>query len=437
MRPGPSIPEMNDAGRWSARMDIRYGPRLFKDIPMTSCSLDWGELKVDGTSASAPASLRVGAPDDYAPQHEGDFYSNYGQMMCPSVICEFDHGGKYEIPFGRFRITETSQSPESSPVQGKDLLLDLEENPLSWPHSPHPGGTLITEMNRLNPNRGMTAIRVPDSRRDYQISPYLQLPTDLLVSMSMIAKEAGCGLRMSYQGEIEAYPLPTPSSAPVETYTQDSHMVIGAAPVQSPSGRIPNWYSVVAKGDGSRQYTVHKGDSYESAVKDDEKNKSEVEMAIDNLYLNKERVWAENATPTYQKDAARWSWSRQLDPHWTRTENGWKSDYDFNFYVKMNQAYGYYHPSWYGWVSKTTDLSSQKSWDKVVEEANRWAKFGMDRAKSWRIQLVADPRIEVGDVIAVEYKQGKWCVVSVTSFSLDLMDPSQPMTLTGAELRSW
>ena len=49
-------------------------------------------------------------------------------------------------------------------------------------------------MNRLNPNQGMTAIRVPDSRRDYQISSYLQLPTDLLVSMLMIAKEAGCGL---------------------------------------------------------------------------------------------------------------------------------------------------------------------------------------------------------------------------------------------------
>lgn len=242
-------------------------------------------------------------------------------------------------------------------------------------------------------------------------------------------------MRMSYRGEIEAYPLPTPSSAPVEVYPFSSAMVISAAPVQSPSGRIPTHYSVVAKGDGSRQYTVHKGDSYESAVKDEEKNKSEVDMAIDNLYLGKERVWAENATPTYQQDADRWSWSRQLNPNWARTDSGWKSDYDFNFYVNLKHISGYYDPVHYGRVSKTTDLSSQKSWDKVVEEANKWAKFGMDRAKSWRVSMVPDPRIEVGDVIAVEYSQGKWCVITVTSFSINLMEPTQPMTVTGAELR--
>ena len=56
------------------------------------------------------------------------------------------------VPVRHFRIVEPSQTPESSPVTAKDLLHDLVENPLPWPHSPNLGGTLRTEMQRLNPN---------------------------------------------------------------------------------------------------------------------------------------------------------------------------------------------------------------------------------------------------------------------------------------------
>lgn len=45
MRPGPSISEMQQAARWTMRMDIKYGTAYYKNIPATSCTLDWGSLR--------------------------------------------------------------------------------------------------------------------------------------------------------------------------------------------------------------------------------------------------------------------------------------------------------------------------------------------------------------------------------------------------------
>ena len=440
MRPGPTLEVLSRPLRWGMRMDIKYGTEWVRDVPCSGCSLDWGELTHSGTSASAPAQLRIGVPNEWAPQWEGAYYAAYGQKACPTVILSDEEGHSWEFPYGHFRIVEPSQTPESSPVTAKDLLHDLVENPLPWPHSPNPGGTLRTEMQRLNPNWETTAVRVPEPRGGYQIPSTLQLPTDRLVSVMEIAKAAGCGLRMSWRGEIEAYPLPTPGSAAGEYYSWDSGFVVAAVPAEAPSGRIPNQYNVLAKGNGKRSFTLVQGKGYTESLKTDEKT-SEVDMAINNRFLEKQRVFPSLPRQEFEhQEGLTYNWGRYLWTPWKRPEggskkDGWETDYSFDFWVRMQYWGGWYNPRTYGRVTKNTDLSSDKSWSKVVEDANHWAKFGRDRTRTWRIQLAPDPRLEVGDVIAVEHKPGHWCVVQILSMSLDLMKPGEPMTITGAELR--
>ena len=78
MRPGPTLEELSRPLRWSMRMDIKYGTEWVRDVPCSGCSLDWGELAHSGTTASAPAQLRVSVPNEWAPQWEGAYYAAYG-----------------------------------------------------------------------------------------------------------------------------------------------------------------------------------------------------------------------------------------------------------------------------------------------------------------------------------------------------------------------
>ena len=100
------------------------------------------------------------------------------------------------------------------------------------------------------------------------------------------------------------------------------------------------------------------------------------------------------------------------------------------------QYYGApYDPKHYGRVTKVTDLSSDKSWSKMVEQANGDAFHARDRLPSWKVEMAFDPRVEIGDLLAFEVKEGEWIAIIVTSYSCSLSDVSRTMTVIGREAR--
>ena len=144
MRPGPSLFDMAQPARWRVRMDVRYGGKIqWRDLPVYNVQLDWGKLSAKTDSnPTAPARLTLNAPRQLAAKDPTDPLANYGQELCPVLEIRPREGEGWDVPFGHFRITDSPANPAEATVQAKALLLDLEENPLPFPHSPWLGGTL-------------------------------------------------------------------------------------------------------------------------------------------------------------------------------------------------------------------------------------------------------------------------------------------------------
>ena len=49
--------------------------------------------------------------------------------------------------------------------------------------------------------------------------------------------------------------------------------------------------------------------------------------------------------------------------------------------------------------------------------------------------MAFDPRVEIGDLLAFEIKEGEWIAIIVTSYSCSLSDVSRTMTVIGREAR--
>lgn len=442
MRPGPSLFDMAQPARWRVRVDVRYGGRIVaRDLPVYNVTLDWGKMgRLTDTNPSAPARLTLNAPRQLAAKVPTDFLASYGQELVPVLEIRGRNGRDFDVPFGHFRITESPADPESSAVTGKDMLLDLEENPLPFPHSPWPGGTLFSEMSRLNPVPEHTEVRCDPKVRDEKPMSTLQLPTSRLASVMAIADSVGADLRMSYTGAIEAYPRRSDWQTPDETYPLASGVLVDALRTEDPSGRLPNVIEINAKGDGTKNYSLSGNKSWADAVKVSEHD-TQIDDNLNRLWNHETAVWERG--PSLYQDAAdtEWQWRRRFWPGWERETNdkgettGWKSNYTYDFHIGLKYSGGAYDPRYYGRVTKVTDLSSEKSWSSLVEQANVDAFHARDRLPSWAVTMAFDPRIEVGDLLAFEVAEGEWVAIIVTSYSCSLSDVSRTMTVIGREAR--
>lgn len=444
MRPGPSLFDMAQPARWRVRVDVRYGGKIeWRDLPVYNVQLDWGKLgtKTD-SNPSAPARLTLNAPRQLAAKDPTDPLANYGQELCPVLEIRPREGEGWDVPFGHFRITESPANPEEATVSAKDMLLDLEENPLPFPHSPWLGGTLLSEMRRLNPVPEHTYIWVDPKVRNAAPMASLQMPPNRLASVIMLADSCGADVRMGYGGKIEAYARRADWATPDETYPLASKLLIDAQRTEDPSGRLPNMIEINAKGDGTKSYSLSGNKSWADAIKRSEHD-TEVDEALNLLWESKPTTsaWGQKDELYQNAKNTAWQWRHNLWPGWEREVDdkgkttGWKSNYTYDFHIGMQYYGAPYDPKHYGRVTKVTDLSSDKSWSKMVEQANNDAFHVRDRLPSWKVEMAFDPRIEIGDLLAFEIKEGEWIAIIVTSYSCSLSDVSRTMTVIGREAR--
>lgn len=419
MRPGPDLDVLSGTTRWDLRVESWRGHRKIADVPCWNVKLDWSELaKADG-SPKAPAKLTLNAPREWAPKGYYDALSCYGQTLWPYVIITDFNGGRWEVPMGGFRIIDSVGDPENTAVEARDMLLNFEENPLPWAHSPWPGETAFNFLRRME----ITGwpVRVNKNWATRLINANMQLPTDRLASVIQVADSIGCDLTMDYDGVIDMYPRARWDNPTNVTYSQAGGMLVSAVRTMSPGGRLANRYYVTAEGE--RVEIEDKSTSKDRNAKwVDPRAKQQDGIAPRTLRSGDQDI------PIWVEDNSRF-----------RNEIIWDKDKkSFHHRYTVLRDYNQAPYDWaYGKVTnirnkQTTDdrgfLNMWGDWDQAYSRA---------RSPKWTVTIAFDPRIEIGDIVRFEPNPGTWVVMSVTSYSMDLSNGGSTMTMDGRELRRW
>lgn len=97
-----------------------------------------------------------------------------------------------------------------------------------------------------------------------------------------------------------------------------------------------------------------------------------------------------------------------------------------------------YHPSEYGWVTDHREFNAATGGEQVQKAADTYMRDALAKASSRSLEIIPDPRIETGDVIAavIEHDDGatEHLVGRVTAYSLPVGDPDGTMRVDMEEL---
>ena len=93
-----------------------------------------------------------------------------------------------------------------------------------------------------------------------------------------------------------------------------------------------------------------------------------------------------------------------------------------------------YDPRTYGWVTDRREFNAASSEDAVKKAADSYKRSAMAAVRSRSLEIVADPRLEAGDVIAVHTMEGETIVGRIVAYSMPVGDPSALMRVDVEEL---
>lgn len=153
----PDIPAdaMTSVFSWEARVDSWLGGAWLGRVPVKAGSVTWTtSQQVQGTlSLTVP---RVGAADqdenslDWTPLAPDSPLATMGQVLHVQVnVSSLVSTDRWDVPLGRFLITQWEVGATDIRVTGKSLLHRLEEDRLTSPTVPYSRGTLASELRRL------------------------------------------------------------------------------------------------------------------------------------------------------------------------------------------------------------------------------------------------------------------------------------------------
>ncbi len=153
----PKIPSdaLSSAFSWEARVDSWLGQTWLGRVPVKAGSVTWTtSQQVQGTlSLTVP---RIGAVSqdegarDWTPLAPDSPLATMGQVLHVQVtVASLVSTDRWDIPLGRFLITQWEVGATDIRITGKSLFQRLEDDRLTSPTVPYSGGTLTSELRRL------------------------------------------------------------------------------------------------------------------------------------------------------------------------------------------------------------------------------------------------------------------------------------------------
>ena len=153
----PKIPTeaLSSAFAWEARVDSWLGQTWLGRVPVKAGSVTWTtSQQVQGTlSLTVP---RIGAVSqdegarDWTPLAPDSPLATMGQVLHVQVtVASLVSTDRWDIPLGRFLITQWEVGATDIRITGKSLFQHLEDDRLTSPTVPYSGGTLASELRRL------------------------------------------------------------------------------------------------------------------------------------------------------------------------------------------------------------------------------------------------------------------------------------------------
>ena len=153
----PKIPAeaLSSAFSWEARVDSWLGQTWLGRVPVKAGSVTWTtSQQVQGTlSLTVP---RIGAVSqdegarDWTPLAPDSPLATMGQVLHVQVtVASLVSTDRWDIPLGRFLITQWEVGATDIRITGKSLFQHLEDDRLTSPTVPYSGGTLASELRRL------------------------------------------------------------------------------------------------------------------------------------------------------------------------------------------------------------------------------------------------------------------------------------------------
>ena len=153
----PKIPAdaLSSAFSWEARVDSWLGGTWLGRVPVKTGSVTWTtSQQVQGTlSLTVP---RIGAVSqdegarDWTPLAPDSPLATMGQVLHVQVtVASLVSTDRWDIPLGRFLITQWEVGATDIRITGKSPLQRLEDDRLTSPTVPYSGGTLASELRRL------------------------------------------------------------------------------------------------------------------------------------------------------------------------------------------------------------------------------------------------------------------------------------------------
>ena len=153
----PKIPAdaLSSAFSWDARVDSWLGRTWLGQVPVKAGSVTWTtSQQVQGTlSLTVPRIGAAGQDEDsrdWTPLAPDSPLAAMGQVLHVQVtVASLVSTDRWDVPLGRFLITQWEVGATDIHITGKSLLQHLEDDRLTSPTVPYSGGTLASELRRL------------------------------------------------------------------------------------------------------------------------------------------------------------------------------------------------------------------------------------------------------------------------------------------------
>ena len=153
----PEIPAdvTNHAYSWEARVDSWLGGDWLGRVPVKAGSVTWTtSQQVQGTLSLTVPRIGAATQDedsrDWTPLAPDSPLATMGQILHVQVtVSSLVSTDRWDVPLGRFLITQWEVGATDIRVTGKSLLQRLEDDRLTSPTVPYSRGTLASELRRL------------------------------------------------------------------------------------------------------------------------------------------------------------------------------------------------------------------------------------------------------------------------------------------------
>jgi len=248
----PKIPSeaLSSAFSWEARVDSWLGQTWLGRVPVKAGSVTWTtSQQVQGTlSLTVP---RIGAVSqdegarDWTPLAPDSPLAAMGQVLHVQVtVASLVSTDRWDIPLGRFLITQWEVGATDIRITGKSLFQHLEDDRLTSPTVPYSGGTLASELRRLV--GGHMGVIVSDALTN-RLCPSMSWGESRIDAVYEIADAWPARLREGPDGVLYVLPpVPAITERPETTLTDgDAGTVIG---VTRQGSRAGIFNRIVARG---------------------------------------------------------------------------------------------------------------------------------------------------------------------------------------------